>query len=73
MKNDQVMPNLMFMHQSGIWPIFCQLMAILAKLLHMDFKFVLPSIYSNFGLQTNLKSIRLKLSILSPISTPKNH
>ena len=49
------MPNLMFMHQSGIWPIFCQLMAILAKLLDMDFKFVLPSIYSNFGLQTNFK------------------
>ena len=30
-------------------------MAILAKLLDMDFKFVLPSIYSNFGLQTNFE------------------
>ena len=48
MKNDQVMPNLMFKRQSGIWPILCQLMAILAKLLDMDFKFVLPS-WTFFG------------------------
>ena len=33
----------MFMRQSGIWPILCQLMAILAKLLDMDFEFVLPN------------------------------
>ena len=37
----------MFLCQSGIWPILCQLVAILAKLLDMDFKFVLPSIYNN--------------------------
>ena len=49
------MPNLMFMRQSSIWPIFCQLMAILAKLLDMVFKFVLPSIYSNFDIQTNFE------------------
>ena len=55
MKNDQVMPNLMFMCQSSIWPILCQLMAILAKLLDMDFKFVLPSIYINFDIQTNFE------------------
>ena len=40
--------NLMFMCQSGIWLILCKLMAILAKLLDMDFKFVLPNIYINF-------------------------
>ena len=55
MKNDQVMPNLMFMRQRGIWPILCQLMAISAKLLDMDFKFVLPNIYINFDIQTNFE------------------
>ena len=40
------MPNLMFVRQSGMWPIMCKLMAILAELLDMDFKFVL-SIYIN--------------------------
>ena len=48
--------NLMFMRQSGIWPIFCQLMAILAKLIDTDFKFVLLSIYINFDIQTNFWS-----------------
>ena len=57
----------MFLCQSGIWPILCKLMAILAKLLDMDFKFVffpafiLTSIYKPI-----LKSIRPKLAILSP-------
>ena len=37
--------HLMFMRQGGIWPILCQLMAILANLLDMDFKCVLPFIY----------------------------
>ena len=36
--------------QSGIWPILYQLIAILAKLLDMDFKFV----YINFDIQTRL-------------------
>ena len=31
--------KLMFMRKSGIWPSLCQLMAILAKLLDIDFKF----------------------------------
>ena len=53
MKNDQVMLNLMFMRQSGIWPIVCQLMAILAKLLDIDFKFVLPNININFNIQSD--------------------
>ena len=44
-KNDQVVPNLMFLCQSGIWPILCQLMAILAK-------FVFLSIYIHFDIQT---------------------
>ena len=47
------MPKLMFLCQSNIWPILCQLMAILAKLLDMDFKFVLPCIYINFDIQNN--------------------
>ena len=64
--NDQVMPNLMFLCQSGIWPILCQLMAILANLLDMNFKFVFPSIYINFLIhKPSLKSIRPKLAILS--------
>ena len=45
------MPNLMFLCQSGIWPILCQLMAILAKLLDIDFKFGFPQIYINFDIQ----------------------
>ena len=63
--------NLMFMRQSGIWPILCQLMAILAKSLDMDFKFVLPTIYIKFDIQTNFEvnQCRPKLAILSP----KNH
>ena len=61
------MPNLMFLSQSGIWPILCQLMAILANLLDMNFKFVFPSININFDIQTkySLESIRPKLAILS--------
>ena len=42
MKNDQVMPNLIFMRHSGIWPTLSQLVDILAKLLDMDFIFILP-------------------------------
>ena len=45
--------SLMFLCQSGIWPILCQLIAVLAKLLDMDFKSI-------------LKSIRPKLAIISP-------
>ena len=44
------MTKLMFMRQSGIWPILCQLMAILAKLLDTDFKFVSPRIYIDFDI-----------------------
>ena len=47
----------MSMRQSDIWPILCQLMAILAKLVDMDFKFVLFSIYINFNIQTNFEKI----------------
>ena len=35
---------------SGIWPILCQLMAILAKLLDMDFNLFCPI---NFDILTN--------------------
>ena len=37
------------------WPILCQLMEILAKLLDMDVKFVLPYIYINYDIQTNFE------------------
>ena len=47
--------HLMSMRQSGILPILCQLMAILAKLLDTDFKFVVPNIYINFDIQTNFE------------------
>ena len=50
------MPNLMFLCQSGISPILCQFMAILANLLDMAYKFVLPNIYINFDTQTNFES-----------------
>ena len=73
-KNDQVMPNLMFLCQSGIWPILCQLMAILANLLDMGFKFVLPSIYINFDTQTNFEVNQTQISYyIIPKNTPKNH
>ena len=65
MKNDQVLPNLIFMRQSGIWPIFCQFMATLVKLLDMDFKFVYPVFTVTLIYKPILKSIRPKLSILS--------
>ena len=65
--NDQVMPKLIFLCQSGIWPILCQLMAILAKLLDMDFKFVFfPAFILTLIYKPILKSIRPKLAILSP-------
>ena len=74
MKNYQVMPNLMFMRQSGIWLIFCcQLLVILAKLLNMDFKFVLPRNYSNFDIQTNFEVNQTQIIHSIPIDTPKNH
>ena len=49
------MSKLMSLCQSGIWPILCQLMAILAKLLDMDFKFVLSLIYTDLDIQTNFE------------------
>ena len=63
--------NLMFMRQSGIWPILCQLMAILAKFLDTDFKFVLPSIYNNFDIQTNFEVNQTQIGHYIPKNTPK--
>ena len=61
------MPKLIFLCQSGIWPILCQLMPILAKLLDMDFKFVFfPAFILTLIYKPILKSIRPKLAILSP-------
>ena len=67
-KLDEKLPSyahLMFIRQSCIWPILCLLMAILAKLLDMDFKFVLPSIYIKVNVnagQKKLKSISNNLA-----------
>ena len=68
------MPNLMFLCQSGIWPILCQLMAILANLLDMDFKFVFPlGIYINFDIQTNFEVNQTQIGHSIPKNTPKSH
>ena len=48
-------------------------MAILAILLDMDFKFVLPSIYINFDTQTNFEVNKTQISHSIPINTPQNH
>ena len=56
----------MFLCQSGIVPILCQLMVILAKLLGMDFKLVLPTLTLTLIYKPILKSIRPKLAIISP-------
>ena len=71
-ENDQVMPNLMFLCQSGIWPILCQLMAILANLLDIDFKLVFSSIYINFDTQTNFEVNQTQISHSIPKNIPKN-
>ena len=56
----------MFLCQSGIWPILCQLMAILAKLLNMDFKIVFHSIYIDFDMQTNFEVNQTQISHYIP-------
>ena len=63
------MPKLIFLCQSGIWPILCQLMANLAKLLDIDFKFVFPCIYIDFDIQTNFEVNQTQIGH----STPKTH
>ena len=65
------MPKLMFLCQSGIWPILCQLMAIFAKLLDMNFKFVLPGIYINFDIQINFEVNQTQIIYSIPKNTPK--
>ena len=59
------------MRQSGMWPILCQLMAILAKLLDMDFKFVLPRSEINFDIQTNFEVNQTKIGHYIPKNTLK--
>ena len=58
-----------------IWPILCQLMAILAKLLDMDFKFVFPSNYIDFefDIQTKSEVNQTQISHSIPKNTPKSH
>ena len=65
------MPNLMFLCKSGIWPILCQLMAILTNLLDMDVKFVLPRIYINFDIQTKFEVNHTKIGHSILQNTPK--
>ena len=48
-------------------------MAILAKLLDMGLKFVLPYIYINFDIQTNFEVNQTKIGHSIPKNTPKNH
>ena len=60
----------MFLCQSGIWPILCQLMA---SLLDMNFKFVLPSIYINFDIQTMFEVYQTKIGYSIFQNTPKTH
>ena len=67
------MPNLMFLCQSGIWPILCQLMAVFTKLLDMDFKFVFTSIYINFDMQTKFEVNQTQIGHSIPKNTPKTH
>ena len=67
------MPNLIFLCQSGIWPILCQLMAILANLLDMNFKFVFRRIYINFDIQTKFEVNQTKIGHYILRNTPKNH
>ena len=59
--------------QGGIWPILCQLMAILAKLLDMDFKFVFTCIYIDFDKQANFEVNQTQISHSIPKNTPKSH
>ena len=66
------MPNLMLLCQSGIWPILCQFMAILANLLDIDFKFLLPRIYINFDTQTNCQVNRTQISHSIPKKLQKS-
>ena len=47
-------------------------MAILAKLLDMDFKFVLPCMYINFDTQTNFEVNQTQISHFIPKNNPKN-
>ena len=48
-------------------------MAILAKLLVKNLKFVLPSIYSNCDIQTNFEVNQTQIIHYIPINTPKTH
>ena len=65
--------NLMLKRQSGIWPILCNLMAILAKLLETDFEFCLPNIYININIQTNFEVNQTRIVHSIPKITPKIH
>ena len=67
------MPNLMFLCQSGIWPILCQSMAILANLLDMNFKFVFPGVYINFNIQTKFEVNQTKIGHYILQNIPKTH
>ena len=52
---------------------FCQLMAILGKLVDMDFKFVLQSIYTTFDIQTNFEVNQTQIGHSILKNTQINH
>ena len=58
------MPILMFMRQSSIWHIFCQLIAILAKL---------PDIYIHFDIKTNFEVNQTQIGHSIQKNTLQNH
>ena len=63
----------MSMRKSGIWLILCQLMAILGKLVDIDFKFVSPGSNINFDIQTIFEVNQTKIGLSIPKNTPKYH
>ena len=56
---------------SGLF--LCQLMAILGKLVDMDFKFVLPGLCIKFDMQTNFEVNQTQSGHSIPKNTPNNH
>ena len=51
---------------------FVPIMAILAKVFDMDFKFVLPRIKINFDIQTNFEVNQIQISHSIPKNSPKS-
>ena len=65
--------NLMFLPKSGIWPILCQLMAILPMVRDINFKFVLPCIYNNFDIKIKFEVNQTQIGHSIPQKNSKTH